>query len=56
MLAKELSDLIIYCKSVKFQGFGHARTRQSFYEMSSFKESDALNFAENFGKTLMRRT
>ncbi|KAI5093107.1 phospholipase C, delta 1b isoform X1 [Silurus meridionalis] len=45
-LAKELSDLIIYCKSVKFQGFESARTRQAFYEMASFKEWDALNFAE----------
>ncbi|KAK3534767.1 hypothetical protein QTP86_024104, partial [Hemibagrus guttatus] len=45
-LAKELSDLAIYCKSVKFHGFEHARTNQSFYEMSSFKEWDAVNFAE----------
>ncbi|KAG7319482.1 hypothetical protein KOW79_016625 [Hemibagrus wyckioides] len=45
-LAKELSDLAIYCKSVKFHGFEHARTQQSFYEMSSFKEWDAVNFAE----------
>ncbi|XP_036412446.1 1-phosphatidylinositol 4,5-bisphosphate phosphodiesterase delta-1b isoform X2 [Colossoma macropomum] len=45
-LAKELSDIIIYCKSVKFQGFEHSRTHQAFYEMCSFKEGDALKFAE----------
>ncbi|TSO05367.1 1-phosphatidylinositol 4,5-bisphosphate phosphodiesterase delta-1 [Bagarius yarrelli] len=45
-LAKELSDLAIYCKSVKFRGFEHARNSQSFYEMSSFKEWDAEDFAE----------
>ncbi|KAK2868683.1 hypothetical protein Q7C36_000554 [Tachysurus vachellii] len=45
-LAKELSDLAIYCRSVKFHGFEHARTHHSFYEISSFKEGDALNFAD----------
>ncbi|XP_062843280.1 1-phosphatidylinositol 4,5-bisphosphate phosphodiesterase delta-1b isoform X2 [Trichomycterus rosablanca] len=46
--AKELSDLVIYCKSVAFHGFDHARDNQSFYEMSSFKEGDAVNFSEKF--------
>ncbi|XP_030625453.1 1-phosphatidylinositol 4,5-bisphosphate phosphodiesterase delta-1a isoform X2 [Chanos chanos] len=45
-LAKELSDLVIYCKSVHFSGFEHARDNQAFYEMSSFKESKAMNLAE----------
>uniref|UniRef100_A0AAR2IUG5 Phosphoinositide phospholipase C n=1 Tax=Pygocentrus nattereri TaxID=42514 RepID=A0AAR2IUG5_PYGNA len=45
-LAKELSDIVIYCKSVKFQGFEHAQTHQAFYEMCSFKEGDAFKFAE----------
>uniref|UniRef100_A0A674BW76 Phosphoinositide phospholipase C n=1 Tax=Salmo trutta TaxID=8032 RepID=A0A674BW76_SALTR len=45
-LAKELSDLVIYCKSVHFSGFEHAKDNQAFYEMSSFKESKAVNLAE----------
>ncbi|KAJ8375006.1 hypothetical protein SKAU_G00055860 [Synaphobranchus kaupii] len=46
-LAKELSDIVVYCKSVHFSGFDHARDNQDFYEMSSFKESKAMNLAEN---------
>ncbi|KAI7792763.1 1-phosphatidylinositol 4,5-bisphosphate phosphodiesterase delta-1a isoform X2 [Triplophysa rosa] len=46
-LAKELSDLVIYCKSVHFSSFDHSKENQAFYEMASFKESKAVNFAEN---------
>ncbi|XP_041923464.1 1-phosphatidylinositol 4,5-bisphosphate phosphodiesterase delta-1a isoform X1 [Alosa sapidissima] len=46
-LAKELSDLVIYCKSVHFSGFEHARDSLAFYEISSFKESKALNLADS---------
>uniref|UniRef100_A0A8C1KAL0 Phosphoinositide phospholipase C n=1 Tax=Cyprinus carpio TaxID=7962 RepID=A0A8C1KAL0_CYPCA len=46
-LAKELSDLVIYCKSVHFSNFEHSRDNQAFYEMASFKESKAMNLAEN---------
>ncbi|XP_042254960.1 1-phosphatidylinositol 4,5-bisphosphate phosphodiesterase delta-1a isoform X1 [Thunnus thynnus] len=45
-LAKELSDIVIYCKSVHFNGFEHAKDKQTFYEMSSFKETKAFNLAE----------
>ncbi|XP_030612130.1 1-phosphatidylinositol 4,5-bisphosphate phosphodiesterase delta-1a isoform X1 [Archocentrus centrarchus] len=45
-LARELSDMVIYCKSVHFNGFEHARDNQAFYEMSSFKESKAFHLAE----------
>uniref|UniRef100_A0A672NZG1 Phosphoinositide phospholipase C n=1 Tax=Sinocyclocheilus grahami TaxID=75366 RepID=A0A672NZG1_SINGR len=38
-LAKELSDLVIYCKSVHFSNFEHSRDYHAFYEMASFKES-----------------
>lgn len=45
-LAKSLSDIVIYCKSVHFNGFDHAKDNQAFYEMSSFKESKAFSLAE----------
>ncbi|XP_075994184.1 1-phosphatidylinositol 4,5-bisphosphate phosphodiesterase delta-1a isoform X2 [Genypterus blacodes] len=45
-LAKELSNLVIYCKSVHFSGFEHAKDNQAFYEMSSLKESKAFNLAD----------
>ena len=49
-LAKELSDIVIYCKSVHFNGFEHAKDNQAFYEMSSLKESKAFNLADTSGK------
>lgn len=49
-LAKELSDMVIYCKSVHFDGFEDARKNLSFYEMSSFKEGKAVNLAEESGE------
>lgn len=49
-LAKELSDLVLYCKSVHFSGFEHAKDSQAFYEMSSFKESKAFSLAEASGE------
>ncbi|XP_054893176.1 1-phosphatidylinositol 4,5-bisphosphate phosphodiesterase delta-1a isoform X2 [Poeciliopsis prolifica] len=45
-LAKELSDIVIYCKSVHFSGFQHAKDNQNFYEMASLKESKAFQLAE----------
>ncbi|KAL1280253.1 hypothetical protein QQF64_014853 [Cirrhinus molitorella] len=45
-LAKELSDIVIYCKSVHFHGFEDSREKQSFYEMASFKEGQAVTLAE----------
>ncbi|KAL3054776.1 hypothetical protein OYC64_017665 [Pagothenia borchgrevinki] len=44
-LAKALSDMVVYCKSVHFHGFEDARQHLSFYEMSSFKENKALELA-----------
>uniref|UniRef100_A0A4W6DBY0 Phosphoinositide phospholipase C n=1 Tax=Lates calcarifer TaxID=8187 RepID=A0A4W6DBY0_LATCA len=52
-LAKELSDIVIYCKSVHFNGFEHAKDNQAFYEMSSFKESKAFNLAETSATAFM---
>ncbi|KAM4605564.1 1-phosphatidylinositol 4,5-bisphosphate phosphodiesterase delta-1-like isoform 2-T2 [Polymixia lowei] len=45
-LAKELSDMVVYCKSVHFHGFEEAKRDLSFYEMSSFKECSAMKLAE----------
>lgn len=50
-LAKELSDMVVYCKSVHFHGFEDARKNLSFYEMSSFKEGKALKLAEESGES-----
>ncbi|XP_067386606.1 1-phosphatidylinositol 4,5-bisphosphate phosphodiesterase delta-1 isoform X2 [Emydura macquarii macquarii] len=49
-LAKELSDIVIYCKSVHFQGFDNTR---AFYEMSSLSESKAQKLAQESGTSFM---
>ncbi|OCT73826.1 hypothetical protein XELAEV_18032790mg, partial [Xenopus laevis] len=48
-LAKELSDTVVYCKSVHFSGFDYALEHQSFYEMSSLSEDKALKLANESG-------
>ncbi|XP_028249404.1 1-phosphatidylinositol 4,5-bisphosphate phosphodiesterase delta-4 [Parambassis ranga] len=48
-LSRELSDLVVYCKSVHFHGFEHARSHAKFYEMSSFSESKAKKLAKEAG-------
>uniref|UniRef100_A0A3Q2PTQ6 Phosphoinositide phospholipase C n=1 Tax=Fundulus heteroclitus TaxID=8078 RepID=A0A3Q2PTQ6_FUNHE len=53
-LAKELSDMVIYCKSVHFHGFEDARKNLGFYEMSSFKEGKAMNLAEESANAYIR--
>lgn len=40
-LSKELSDCVVYCKSVHFQSFKHSRIHNKFYEVASFTESKA---------------
>lgn len=45
----ELSDLVIYCKSVHFYGFEHARSNSKCYEMSSFSESKVKKLAKDAG-------
>ncbi|KAF7658139.1 hypothetical protein LDENG_00016650 [Lucifuga dentata] len=44
-LSRELSDLVVYCKSVHFHGFEYARSHSKCYEMSSFSESKAKRLA-----------
>ncbi|XP_038156449.1 1-phosphatidylinositol 4,5-bisphosphate phosphodiesterase delta-1b isoform X1 [Cyprinodon tularosa] len=53
-LAKELSNMVIYCKSVHFHGFEDARKNLGFYEMSSFKEGKAMNLAEDSANAYIR--
>ncbi|XP_070770200.1 1-phosphatidylinositol 4,5-bisphosphate phosphodiesterase delta-4 isoform X2 [Enoplosus armatus] len=48
-LSRELSDLVVYCKSVHFHGFEHARSHAKCYEMSSFSESKAKRLAKDAG-------
>uniref|UniRef100_A0A3Q2FCQ5 Phosphoinositide phospholipase C n=1 Tax=Cyprinodon variegatus TaxID=28743 RepID=A0A3Q2FCQ5_CYPVA len=40
-LSKELSDCVVYCRSVAFRSFKHARLHYRFYEVASFTESKA---------------
>ncbi|XP_037313896.1 1-phosphatidylinositol 4,5-bisphosphate phosphodiesterase delta-1-like isoform X1 [Pungitius pungitius] len=53
-LAKALSDMVVYCKSVHFNGFEDARQNLSFYEMSSFKEPKAMTLAEESANSYIR--
>ncbi|CAL8290941.1 unnamed protein product [Lota lota] len=48
-LSKELSDCVVYCKSVQFSGFKHSRTHQRFCEVSSFTESKARKHLRDAG-------
>lgn len=53
-LAKELSDLVIYCKSVHFSSFEQSRKKQVFYEMASFKEGKAVILAQQSANAFIR--
>ncbi|XP_075961741.1 1-phosphatidylinositol 4,5-bisphosphate phosphodiesterase delta-4 isoform X1 [Anarhichas minor] len=48
-LSRELSDLVVYCKSVHFHGFEHARSHAKCCEMSSFSESKTKRLAKEAG-------
>ncbi|XP_037646762.1 1-phosphatidylinositol 4,5-bisphosphate phosphodiesterase delta-4-like isoform X2 [Sebastes umbrosus] len=48
-LSRELSDLVVYCKSVHFHGFEYARSHTKCNEMSSFSESKAKRLAKDAG-------
>ncbi|XP_029337454.1 1-phosphatidylinositol 4,5-bisphosphate phosphodiesterase delta-1 isoform X1 [Mus caroli] len=54
-LVPELSDMVIYCKSVHFGGFSSPSTSgQAFYEMASFSESRALRLLQESGNSFVR--
>lgn len=42
--------MVVYCKSVHFNGFEDAKKNLSFYEMSSYKEGKAVKLAEESGE------
>ncbi|XP_036396616.1 1-phosphatidylinositol 4,5-bisphosphate phosphodiesterase delta-4-like [Megalops cyprinoides] len=48
-LSKELSDCVVYCKSVRFSSFKHSRIHSKFYEISSFTESKARKHMREAG-------
>ncbi|KAJ7322117.1 hypothetical protein JRQ81_018404 [Phrynocephalus forsythii] len=52
-LAQELSDTVVYCKSVHFEGFNSTEP-PSWDEMSSFSESKALKLAQESGTDFIR--
>ncbi|XP_062823381.1 1-phosphatidylinositol 4,5-bisphosphate phosphodiesterase delta-4 isoform X1 [Anolis carolinensis] len=53
-LSKELSDCIIYCKSVPFFSFQHSRSHYKPYEMSSFAESKTRKLIRDAGNDFVR--
>ncbi|KAG8125266.1 hypothetical protein E2320_020586 [Naja naja] len=53
-LSKELSDCIIYCKSVPFYSFQHSCSHYKSYEMSSFTESKARKLIRETGNDFVR--
>ncbi|XP_076856295.1 1-phosphatidylinositol 4,5-bisphosphate phosphodiesterase delta-3-A [Brachyhypopomus gauderio] len=52
-LSPELSDLVVYTRTVPFRGFDQAAKRPP-NEMSSFSESEALKHIKNSGKFFVR--
>ncbi|XP_053554108.1 1-phosphatidylinositol 4,5-bisphosphate phosphodiesterase delta-4 [Bombina bombina] len=55
-LSQELSDCVIYCKSVPFESFKHSRTNYKLYEMSSFTEYKARKLVREPGNEFVRHT
>ncbi|XP_075037141.1 1-phosphatidylinositol 4,5-bisphosphate phosphodiesterase delta-4 isoform X1 [Mixophyes fleayi] len=53
-LSQELSDCIIYCKSVAFESFKHSRAHYKLYEMSSFTEYKARKLVREPGNEFVR--
>ncbi|XP_062862701.1 1-phosphatidylinositol 4,5-bisphosphate phosphodiesterase delta-4 [Trichomycterus rosablanca] len=53
-LSQELSDLVVYCRSVHFNSFEHSHTHNKPYEMSSFSESKARKLIKEAGADFIR--
>ncbi|KAL4617750.1 1-phosphatidylinositol 4,5-bisphosphate phosphodiesterase delta-3 [Arapaima gigas] len=52
-LSPALSDLVLYCRSVPFRGFGQTAKKPP-NEISSFSESEALRYIKEAGKWFVR--
>uniref|UniRef100_A0A8C8JYA0 Phosphoinositide phospholipase C n=1 Tax=Oncorhynchus tshawytscha TaxID=74940 RepID=A0A8C8JYA0_ONCTS len=52
-LSPELSELVVYCRSVPFRGFQHSAQKPPD-ELSSFNENDALKHIKDTGKLFVR--
>ena len=52
-LSKELSDYVVYCKSVHFSSFKHSRIHSKFYEVASFTESKARKHLREAGESIV---
>ncbi|KAM4626800.1 1-phosphatidylinositol 4,5-bisphosphate phosphodiesterase delta-4 [Discoglossus pictus] len=55
-LSQELSDCIIYCKSVPFESFKHSKSNYKLYELSSFTEYKARKLVREPGNEFVRHT
>ncbi|KAJ0070554.1 hypothetical protein NL108_015871, partial [Boleophthalmus pectinirostris] len=53
-VSRELSDLVVYCRSVHFHGFEHASAQGKCTEMSSFSESKVKKLAKESGPEMVR--
>ncbi|XP_077436235.1 1-phosphatidylinositol 4,5-bisphosphate phosphodiesterase delta-4 [Vanacampus margaritifer] len=53
-LSRELSDLVVYCKSIHFRGFKGTPLHTKCNEMSSFSESKAKRLAKEAGADFVR--
>uniref|UniRef100_A0A672HW30 Phosphoinositide phospholipase C n=1 Tax=Salarias fasciatus TaxID=181472 RepID=A0A672HW30_SALFA len=53
-LSKELSDCVVYCKSVHFSSFKHSRIHSKFYEVASFTENKARKHLREAGADFVR--
>ncbi|KAM9392351.1 1-phosphatidylinositol 4,5-bisphosphate phosphodiesterase delta-3-A [Pholidichthys leucotaenia] len=52
-LSPELSELVVYCRSIPFHGFGNVSEKPP-NEMSSFCETDALRLIKDSGKLFVK--
>ncbi|XP_054849577.1 1-phosphatidylinositol 4,5-bisphosphate phosphodiesterase delta-3 [Eublepharis macularius] len=53
-ISRELSDVVVYCRSVPFQSLSHALHHQQPMEMSSFSERKARKLIKESGNLFVR--